>query len=112
MPLIIKHKNYSEVVKPLENPSNLYQIVGDGNCLFHALSYIITGRQNYHSLFRDKIVQHMRCNEQALLAHINGSVNEYLAHTGMRNQHVWGIDVEIVAASSLLETDIYVYVVV
>ena len=109
LPLIVKHKNCSEVVKPLEKPSKLYRIVGDGNCLFRALSYAITGRQNYHSLLREKIVQHMRHNEHALLAHMNGSVNEYLARTGMRNQHVWGTDVEIIAASSLLETDIYVY---
>ena len=48
----------------------------------------------------------MRHNEHALLPHINGSVNEYLARTGMRNQQVWGTDIEIIAASSLLETDI------
>ena len=87
----------------------MYQIVGDGNCLFRALSHAITGRQNYHSLVRERIVQHMRHDEHALLAHMNGSVNEYLFRTGMRNQHVWGTDVEITAASSLLETDIYVY---
>ena len=49
LPLIVKHKNCSEMVKPLDKPSKL------------------------------------------------------------RNQHVWGTDVEIIAASSLLETDIYVY---
>ena len=109
MPLIVKHKNSSELVKPLEKPSKLYRILGDGNCLFRALSYAITGRQNYHSLVREKIVQHIRHKEHALLAHMNGSVNEYLARTGMTNQHVWGTDIEIIAASSLLETDIYVY---
>ena len=109
LPLIVKHKNSSELVKPLEKPSKLYRILGDGNCLFRALSYAITGRQNYHSLVRQKIVQHIRHKEHALLAHMNGSVNEYLARTGMTNQHVWGTDIEIIAASSLLETDIYVY---
>jgi len=39
---------------------------------------------------------------------MNGSVNEYLALTGMRNQHVWGTDIEIIAALSLLETEIYI----
>ena len=38
LPLIVKHKIFSEVVKPLEKPSKLYRIVGDGNCLFRALS--------------------------------------------------------------------------
>ena len=69
LPLMVKHKNCSEMVKPLEKPSKLYRITGDGNCLFRALSYAITGRQNYHSLVREKIVQHMRHNEHALLAH-------------------------------------------
>ena len=87
----------------------LVSSIHDSNCLFCALSYAITGRQNYHSLVREKIVQHMRHNEHALLAHMNGSVNEYLARTGMSNQHVWGTDIEILAASSLLETDNYVY---
>ena len=36
--LIVKPKSCSEVVKPLEKPSKLYRIVGDGNCLFRALS--------------------------------------------------------------------------
>ena len=46
-------------------------------------------------------------NMHYLLRHMNGSVNEYLAVTGMRNQHVWGTDIEIIAALSLLETEIY-----
>ena len=107
--LIVKHKNCSEMVKPLGKPSKLYQIVGGSNCLFCALSYAITGRQNYCSVVKGKIVLHMRHNEHALLAPMNGSVNEYLACTGMTNQHVWGTDVEIMATSSLLQTDIYEY---
>ena len=39
LPLIVKHKNCSEMVKPLDKPSKLYRIVADGNCLFRALSY-------------------------------------------------------------------------
>lgn len=94
------------MVKPLEKPSKLYQIVGDGNCLFCALAYAITGTQNYHSLVRERIVLHIKDNEHALLARMNGSLNKYLARTEMRNQHVWGTDIEIKAASSLLATDI------
>ena len=105
----LSNKNCSEMVKPLEKPSKLYREVSDGNCLFLALSYAITGRQNYHTLVREKIEQRTRHNGHAVLIHTNGSVNEYLVRTGMRSQHVWGTDVEINAASSLLETDIYVY---
>ena len=51
----------------------------------------------------------MRQNENALLAHMNTSVDEYLARTEMANLGVWGTNVEIIAAASLLKTDIYVY---
>ena len=35
---------------------NLKQIVGDGNCLFRAISYIITGSEQQHSILRSVLV--------------------------------------------------------
>jgi hypothetical protein len=84
LPLIAKHKS-SQESKILEYPSKLYNIVGDGNCLFRALSYAITGRQVYHKQIRQKIVQHMRTIENSLQPHINMNVDMYLAHTKMEN---------------------------
>ena len=46
LPLIFPHAR--KISKPLNKPIKLYNIIGDGNCLFRALSYIITGRQIYH----------------------------------------------------------------
>ena len=59
------------MVTPLGKPLKLYRIVGDGNCLFRAVSYVKTGRQNYQSVVEGKIVQHMRPNKHALFAHMN-----------------------------------------
>ena len=109
LPLMVMHKKDNKMAKPLEKPSKLYKIIGDGNCFFRALSYAVTGRQNYHNIVRAKIIQHMRQNENALLAYMNSSVDEYLARTEMANLGVWGTDVEIITAASLLKTDIYVY---
>ena len=36
-------------------------------------------------------------------------LNDYIQSTGMAQERVWGTDIEIFAASSLLSTDIYVY---
>ena len=86
-----------------------YQVTGDGNCLFRSFSYTITGRQAYYKNIRQKIVAHMLKIESALQPHIKSSAYDYLARSGMRNDRVWGTDIEILSASSLLNTDIYVY---
>ena len=38
---------------------SLKKIRGDGNCLFHSLSYIITGGEDQHFALRTAIVHHM-----------------------------------------------------
>ena len=107
LPLIFPHAR--KISKPLNKPIKLYNIIGDGNCLFRALSYIITGRQIYHMTVRHKILEHMRSIENLLLPHMNMSLNNYFLASGMANETVWGTDTETFAASSLLSTDIYVY---
>jgi hypothetical protein len=109
LPLISKHKNQHPKVLKNAQPAKIHNIHGDGNCLFRALSFVITGRQIYHGLVRQKILNHMREIENLLHPHMNMSLDMYLAHSGMANEAVWGTDVEILAASSLLSTDIYVY---
>ena len=108
VPLVVKH-NSKEQSKPLGKPTKLYRMQDDGNCLFRSLSFLVTGRQTYQSDVRQKVVEHMMI-ETYLLPHISFStLEEYFAHIRMKNQSAWGTDVEILAASSLLERDIYVY---
>lgn len=110
LPVIIKHNFCDNLsVKNLGIPSKLFNIVSDGNCFFRALSYIITGRQTYHSILRQKVISHMQEIENLLQPHLPPSVNDYLNGSQMARSTVWSTDVEILAASSLLETDIYVY---
>ena len=47
LPLVVNH--CSKHSKPLGTPSKLIQILGDGNCLFRALSYAVTGREIYYT---------------------------------------------------------------
>jgi len=109
LPIITKHME--QPLKSIGEPSKVFHtcILGDGNCLFRALSYAITGRQVYHAEVRNKIINHMRSIEKFLVPHMNTSLNCYLHKTGMTQSGVWGTDIEILSASSLLSTDIFVY---
>ena len=108
LPLVVKHCSKSS--KPLGTPSKLTQILGDGNCLFRALSYAVTGRQIYYTRVGAQIINHMRHIENFLLPNINSSLDSYLANDQMfRNKvrvRVRGI--EILRPASLLFTDIFV----
>ena len=107
LPLILEPK-YG-YVKSLNLPAQVHRINSDGNCLFRALAYVITGRQVYHNFIRHKILDHMKEIEVLLVPHMNMSLNSYLQSNNMSSQGTWGSDIEIFAASSLLSTDIYVY---
>ena len=108
LPFVVKH--CLKPSKPLGTPSRLIQILGDGNCLFRALSIVITGRQVYHTQMRAQIVNHMKHIENLLLPHINSSLDNYLANSQMARNGVWGTEIEILSAASLLSTDIFVYI--
>ena len=41
-------------------PLTCKSIMGDGNCLFRSLSFIITGSEDQHLLLQGAIVRHMR----------------------------------------------------
>ena len=108
LPLVVKH-NFKPS-KKVGQPSKLLHILGDGNCLFRAFSYVITGRQTYHMKLREQIINHMRDIETLLLPHMNTSLKGYLAKTKMPGNGVWGTDVQILTAASLLSgADIFVY---
>ena len=80
LPPVVNPVNVSQIPVPqqLAKPSKLYKTKGDGNCLFRAISYSISGRQLYHNIVRNKIVEHMITIENALRPHINCSLDNYI----------------------------------
>ena len=98
-PLVVNHMHCSKHSnKPLGTPSKLVQILGDGYCLFRALSYAVTGRQTYYTQVRAQINNHM-----------NSSLDSYLVNGQMARKKVTLRGIEILSAASLLSTDIFVY---
>ena len=95
-------------------PNRTVNVPGDGNCLFSALSYIVTGSKRQHAQMRAVIVRNMPFFENELMRNvINRSVyrnlDHYLSVTRMYCDGAWGGDPEIQTLAALLNTTIYSY---
>ena len=102
----------------------LKQIAGDGNCLFRAISFIITGSEQQHSRLRDILVGYMLSIPHLLIGqgpdgqrnyidmltsteHL--TIAEYLQSTAIDRDGTWGSAIEIACLSHMLDVLIYVY---
>ena len=90
----------------------------DGNCLFRALSYIITGSERQHFQLRSLIVEHVQfltdhslpdnLRDNLMMLH---SLEAHIARTNMALDFVWGTDIEVAIACHLLDVNIVMYCV-
>ena len=91
-------------------PDSVDTIVGDGNCLYRALSLEITGTQAHHEQTREIIVDFMIKNPRSFSAYLGRDLQEYLVEGGSPLQpKTWGTGVEILDAATLLQTPVVVY---
>ena len=100
---------------------SLKSIGGDGNYLFRALCYIISGSEDQHFEVRSAIIQHMQSiphlvsgigpdgNRNYLVTYDDGysSVDDYLARSRMDQDGTWGGDFEMCILAHLLNTPVY-----
>uniref|UniRef100_A0A915CM11 OTU domain-containing protein n=1 Tax=Ditylenchus dipsaci TaxID=166011 RepID=A0A915CM11_9BILA len=91
-----------------EAPEVVGDVIGDGNCLFRALSHIFTaGCQDQHHKLRKKICSFMQLHQKTF-ARIRGeSITSFIQyiHT-MQQTFEWGTDVELLACATMLQTPI------
>ena len=92
----------------LANPKQVDHIVGDGNCLYRAISLEVCGTQNEHEAVRELIIDTMIRNEKSFSKYVGGDLGNYLSQHTHRLRS-WGSDVEIFAAATLLQTTIVVF---
>ena len=92
-----------------ENDFNRAKIIGDGNCFVRALSEVITGVEEYHPFVRQKLVNYEIEFKDELVQFLwqNQTFEEHLEYFSQDTKE--GHDLDVFAAASLLETDIYVY---
>ena len=79
-------------------------ILGDGNCLFRALSKLTYGEEEWHSFMRALLVEFVSQNREIFQSYCTGDITHHLSK--MKHERSWGIHVELQAARS---TDLCVY---
>ena len=97
---------------PLTRPRRVRHILGDGNCLFRSLSYIITGTEAQHLQVREALLNHLARIEDMMIGHHIGeysSIVEYIRGTNMDRNGMWGTDIELITASHMLSTSLSMY---
>ena len=85
--------------------------LGDGNCLFRSLSFVLTGSEQSHMNVRLLICEHMHKISRLMLSHIAActSVQEYISDSRMNVSTVWGSNREIYTFSNMCQVNVYVY---
>ena len=100
---------------------SLRSIVGDGNCMFRSLCYVISGSENQHFEIRMAIVAHMLSiphllsglgpdgRRNYLVTYDGGyrSVEDYLERSRMPENGTWGGDFELCILAHFLNTPVY-----
>ena len=97
----------------LTYPCRCRHIKGDGNCLFHSFSYLITGTERQHAQVRWAIVNHLHQIEHWILPHFSDqglSSTAYIEGSCIDRNGTWGSDVEILTLAHMLNTCVYVYI--
>ncbi|XP_070559937.1 uncharacterized protein [Ptychodera flava] len=98
---------------PLGDPLTK-DLIGDGNCFFRAISYLVAGNEKYHGLIRLKIVEHLKGNKfkfEKILRTQGQTIEQYLLQSEIAKLGKYAREVEIVATSHFLNTNIYTYMI-
>ena len=73
--------SFTEVSKFLKSHNRkLHSILGDGNCLFRAQSYLLFGSEDHHQQVRRTLVEFTVINRDALSNYCLTSIDEHAAH--------------------------------
>lgn len=83
-------------------------VLGDGNCLFRAISFAIYQNQDMHSKIRTDITNMIKNNKHKFKPFITGPQSIDTHVSNMSKLGTWGTQVELIAASTLYNIPIYV----
>ena len=94
-------------------PNSTLDVPGDGNCLFYALSYLITGSISQHYELRKAILSNMPKFEELFDSTLRrsrySSIHDYINKSKMYRNYVWATETEIITLTAILGITIYLY---
>ena len=75
------------------------RIQGDGNCLFRAFSYAITGSERQHLFLRRAIILYMRTTNECMRLLVglvdDVTIDDYIQRTRIDEEGTWGSQTEM-----------------
>jgi OTU domain-containing protein 5 len=87
----------------------LKRIVGDGNCLFHAVSHQLYGTEKFHGVVRAACMDHMERQAQFYSQFVVGGATRFKEYIRLKRMDgVWGDDPEIQAICELYDRPVEV----
>ena len=95
-------------------PNSTLDVPGDGNCLLHSLSYLITGSISQHYELRKAIFSDMPNFKEELFDSTlsktrYSSIHDYINKSKMYRNYVWASETEIITLTAILGITIYSY---
>ena len=95
----------------LRPPTFGHRILGDGNCLFRAFSYLITGAEDQHFELRCRIVERLTSVGHRLLVNYisEATLQQYITNSRMDRQGTWGTIVEMFVLAYMVGVNVYSY---
>ena len=118
-PVTLRNSRINKIDSTNIRPYVRDKIVGDGNCLFRAISKAVTGNEANHFAVRTIICDFMSLdnNTEAFgtLVYTNTHDNSdpsiiienYIKSKKLRNNKIWGSDVEIIVAATMLQVTFF-----
>ena len=105
---------YKTHIKELKKSGRMVNVTtADGNCLYRSLSKGLVGTEEYHYSVRCVLFGFISMNSNIFMPHIKQkhpgmtSINDYCS--AMSNNGIWGTDIELLAASTILQVPIYTH---
>ncbi|KAM0786060.1 hypothetical protein ACM66B_006871 [Microbotryomycetes sp. NB124-2] len=103
-----------KLLKAQLSNSGLYlaNTLGDGNCLFRALSDQLTGNEASHSLIRHQVCEYLAQNAERYSPYVDSDAvpGGYQGHVAsMRQLGTYGTDIELTAFSHLFKRSVKVF---
>ncbi|KAH7710762.1 DUO-3 protein [Aphelenchoides avenae] len=91
-----------------QEPAHVEEVLGDGNCLFRALSHLVTGgSEELHEKLRQMICEYMAKHAKWFAKMEGKDEADFLAYVEeMREDTTWGTAVEISAFATMTQTPV------
>ncbi len=100
------HKNFRHLILAITNVQGrtIEWVLGDGNCLFRALSLQLTGDQEHHLMLRKIIANSEAKVELFKMFHLAVNQTDYVEHQkNMSQSCTWGTNLEIIVTATIFK---------